>query len=99
MGVIPLNRLCIIFLQFPTTQPPGFFVLKHPTLDFIPQNTKITNFKPHHINKPMIGLETERLKFRQWQESDFDSFAAYFADEEQAKYVGGKKKQGRKPGG
>lgn len=39
----------------------------------------------------MIELETERLNFRQWRESDFGDFSNYFADEETAKYVGGKK--------
>jgi len=39
----------------------------------------------------MIDLQTERLKFRQWRETDFESFADYFADEENAKYVGGQK--------
>ena len=39
----------------------------------------------------MKTLETDRLNFRQWQESDFSSFSSYFDDEETAKYVGGKK--------
>ncbi len=39
----------------------------------------------------MTDLQTERLKFRQWREADFESFADYFADEENAKYLGGKK--------
>ncbi len=39
----------------------------------------------------ILTLETERLKFRQWQESDFDAVAAYFAHEENVKYVGGRK--------
>jgi len=37
----------------------------------------------------MIGLETQRLKFRQWQESDYNAFSEFFADEKSAKYVGG----------
>ena len=39
----------------------------------------------------MICLETKRLKFRQWQNADFDTFSIFFADEASAKYVGGKK--------
>ena len=39
----------------------------------------------------MTDLQTERLKFRQWREADFESFADYFADEENAKYIGGQK--------
>lgn len=37
----------------------------------------------------MIGLETKRLRFRLWQESDFESFSEYFADVENARYLGG----------
>jgi len=39
----------------------------------------------------MLDLETERLRFRQWRESDFDYLADYFSDEKTAKYVGGVK--------
>jgi len=39
----------------------------------------------------MKSLETERLRLRQWTENDFDAFAAYYADENNAKYVGGQK--------
>jgi RimJ/RimL family protein N-acetyltransferase len=39
----------------------------------------------------MIGLETERLIFRMWQESDFPAIAAFHANEQHAKYVGGTK--------
>ena len=39
----------------------------------------------------MIEIESERLYFRQWRESDFDIFADYYADEELARYVGGTK--------
>lgn len=38
-----------------------------------------------------MKLETERLILRQWREADFETFAAYFSNEETAKYVGGKK--------
>ena len=37
----------------------------------------------------MIGLETERLIFRQWQNSDYDQISQFFAMEENAKFVGG----------
>jgi RimJ/RimL family protein N-acetyltransferase len=36
-------------------------------------------------------IETGRLKLRQWNENDFDDFALYYADEENARYVGGQK--------
>lgn len=39
----------------------------------------------------MLQLQTERLNFRLWRESDFEKFASYFADEETAKFVGGRK--------
>ncbi|MBO3697685.1 GNAT family N-acetyltransferase [Roseivirga sp. E12] len=39
----------------------------------------------------MIGLETERLVFRQWQNSDYKQFSEFYAQEEHAKYVGGQK--------
>ena len=38
----------------------------------------------------MIELETDRLILRQWHEKDFEAYAAFFADEEMARYVGGK---------
>ncbi len=37
----------------------------------------------------MVKQQTERLLLRQWQASDFEPYAAYYADEEMAKYVGG----------
>ena len=37
----------------------------------------------------MIGLETERLIFRQWQNSDFHEFAQFYSIEENARFVGG----------
>ena len=37
----------------------------------------------------MIGLETERLIFRQWQKSDFQSFADFYKNEENARFIGG----------
>ena len=39
----------------------------------------------------MIGLETERLIFRQWKAADFSVFSAFFAEKENARYVGGVK--------
>jgi RimJ/RimL family protein N-acetyltransferase len=39
----------------------------------------------------MESIETKRLILRQWQESDFASFAGYYADAGNAKYVGGQK--------
>lgn len=37
----------------------------------------------------MVNVETDRLLLRQWKESDFEAYAAYYADEEMARYVGG----------
>ncbi len=37
----------------------------------------------------MIGLETDRLIFRQWKHSDYNSIAAFYQDEENARFVGG----------
>ena len=37
----------------------------------------------------MINQETDRLLLRQWQESDFEQYAAYYGDDELARYVGG----------
>jgi len=39
----------------------------------------------------MQSIETERLRLRQWNEGDFKSFARYYADKDDAKYVGGQK--------
>ncbi len=39
----------------------------------------------------MIGLETERLIFRQWETSDFEHISYFYADEENARFVGGTK--------
>ncbi|MEL6868116.1 MAG: GNAT family N-acetyltransferase, partial [Bacteroidota bacterium] len=39
----------------------------------------------------MIGLETDRLIFRQWQKADYPILANFFSDEENARYVGGVK--------
>ena len=39
----------------------------------------------------MRCIETNRLQLRQWREHDFDKYAAYYADESNAKYVGGQK--------
>jgi RimJ/RimL family protein N-acetyltransferase len=37
----------------------------------------------------MVEQETDRLLLRQWRAEDFEIYAAYFADENTAKYVGG----------
>ncbi len=34
-------------------------------------------------------LETERLRLRHWRQDDFEEYARFFADAENAKYVGG----------
>ena len=39
----------------------------------------------------MESIETQRLNLRQWDEGDFGAFARYFADEDDARYVGGQK--------
>ena len=39
----------------------------------------------------MNSIETDRLLLRQWEEGDFEKFEAYYADENTAKYVGGRK--------
>jgi RimJ/RimL family protein N-acetyltransferase len=38
----------------------------------------------------LIELKTERLLLRQWQQKDFEPYAEYYADEEMARYVGGR---------
>lgn len=39
----------------------------------------------------MIGLETERLIFRQWDISDYEQFTKFYSDEKNARFVGGVK--------
>jgi len=39
----------------------------------------------------MKSLESTRLLFRQWKNSDFPKYAEFYSDEKNAKYVGGKK--------
>ncbi len=39
----------------------------------------------------MIGLETERLIFRQWKNSDYYQLAEFYQNKENARYVGGVK--------
>ncbi|MEO9965797.1 MAG: GNAT family N-acetyltransferase [Reichenbachiella sp.] len=39
----------------------------------------------------MVGLETERLIFRQWQRADYPSFFDFYSREEYARFVGGVK--------
>ncbi len=43
----------------------------------------------------MKEVETDRLLLRQLQEKDFEPFAAFFADEEMARYVGGRSDRGQ----
>ncbi len=38
----------------------------------------------------VVALETERLLLREWRNEDFEPYAAYYADEEMARYVGGR---------
>lgn len=38
----------------------------------------------------MIELETKRLLLRQWRNDDFEHYAAFFADETNAQYIGGR---------
>ena len=40
---------------------------------------------------PLPELETDRLLLRGWQPDDFDCVAAIFGDEDNARYIGGKK--------
>jgi len=37
----------------------------------------------------LIELQTDRLKFRQFNEDDFETYAAYYADEKLARFIGG----------
>ncbi len=37
----------------------------------------------------MMGMETQRLVFRQWRPEDYATFAAFFSDPEVARFVGG----------
>lgn len=39
----------------------------------------------------MPEIETERLVLRHWKDKDFDQFAKFYSDENNAKYVGGQK--------
>ena len=39
----------------------------------------------------MIGLETDRLIFRQWKKTDYPAFAAFYSDASTAQFVGGVK--------
>ena len=39
----------------------------------------------------MESIEADRLKLRQWDEQDFGAFTRYYADEDDARYVGGRK--------
>ena len=41
------------------------------------------------LNK-LIEIETERLRLRQWKESDFEIYSDYYSNEKLAQYVGGK---------
>jgi len=37
----------------------------------------------------MVQIESDRLVLRPWREDDFEIYAAYYADEKMARYVGG----------
>lgn len=37
----------------------------------------------------MLGLETERLIFRQWKDSDYPIFSKFYSDGANARFVGG----------
>ncbi len=39
----------------------------------------------------MNSIATRRLRLRPWREDDLEEYAAYYADENNAKYVGGRK--------
>ena len=39
----------------------------------------------------MVNLETDRLIFRQWKNTDFPVFSEFFSVENNAQYVGGVK--------
>lgn len=39
----------------------------------------------------MIGLQTDRLTFRQWNASDYPSFSQFFGNKESSRFVGGVK--------
>ena len=36
-----------------------------------------------------VELETERQRLRQFRDGDFDAYAAHYADEEMARFIGG----------
>ncbi len=42
-------------------------------------------------NRPMLDIHMERLTFRPWALDDFEEIAAFFAVEDNARYVGGVK--------
>ena len=46
------------------------------------------------LGRAATELETERLHMRQWREDDFEAYAAYYADEETARFVGGQAERG-----
>jgi len=41
------------------------------------------------VNENLLQLESARLNFRQWRQTDFEPFSAFFAIPDQAKFVGG----------
>ena len=41
----------------------------------------------------MRELETERLLMRQWREQDFEAYAKFYSDPEEARFVGGHRKR------
>lgn len=42
-----------------------------------------------------MEIETERLLLRQWRQSDFEVYAAYYADDRTARFVGGRMSRGK----
>jgi RimJ/RimL family protein N-acetyltransferase len=44
-----------------------------------------------HHTLGVESIETKRLKLRQWNEGDFRNVARYYADKDDARYVGGQK--------
>ena len=46
------------------------------------------------LGRAAAELETERLRMRQWRDDDFEAYAAYYADEETARFVGGQTERG-----
>ena len=54
---------------------------------FLDRNLGINNI--YNQQNMMIGLETDRLIFRQWKNSDYSLFAEFYKVEANARFVGG----------